>query len=271
MGFKWVTWNVRGMGRATKRRVIQKHLSVFKPSLVLIQETKLGADRKKMVESWAKSMGMKHFAVQAFGTAGGLISLWRESNVEVVQIRSDQRFIAMMVKLKNLEGLVLVVNVYGPHTDAERFVLFVQLSDMVTEHSGRVIMGGDFNAILHENDRKGGGALYLGDIAFRQFVTDSCLVDLPLQGGLFTWSSSRNNGMGSRLDRWLLSEDLFLCFNSFKQTALEWGISDHRPVSLSFGLDDYGPKPFTFFNHWLQEDGFNEMVTNWWNSIVVEG
>ncbi|XP_057444737.1 uncharacterized protein LOC130736981 [Lotus japonicus] len=260
MGHYWVTWNVRGMNRASKRRVIKKQLSVAKPGLVLIQESKLGAGTEKLIDSWAQSLGMKHSMVLASGTAGGLISLWRDGEVEVIQEISDQRFITLLVKLQNTEGLTLVVNVYGPHSDAERYAFFVQLSVMVAEHRGGVIMGGDFNAVIQENERKGGGALHLGDIAFHQFVADSCLMDLPLQRGLFTWFSSRNDGLGSRLDRWLLSEDMFLCFNNFNQVALEWGISDHRPVAIDFGLDDFGPKPFTFFNHWIQEVGFNELV-----------
>ncbi|XP_057428588.1 uncharacterized protein LOC130722016 [Lotus japonicus] len=230
------------MGRSTKRRVISKHIANARPGVVLIQETKLGSHREKMIDSWAKALGMQYCLVPATGSAGGLLNLWRENVLEVIQVITDQRFIVMLAKLQNVEELVLVVNVYGPHSDAERFTLFVQLLTILTEHKGGTIMG-----------------------------ADSCLVDLPLHRGHFTWSSTRNDGLGSRLDRWLLSEDMFLCFNNFNQFALEWGISDHRAVGLSFGLDDYGPKPFNFFNHWLLEDGFNELVEGWWNSLVVEG
>ncbi|XP_057452426.1 uncharacterized protein LOC130744250 [Lotus japonicus] len=271
MGNPWVTWNVRGMGRSTKHMVVKNHISFTKPGVVMIQESKLGPDRENVVDSWAKSMGMNHRMVQENGSAGGIITLWRGNVLEVIQTITDQSFIALVAKLHNAEGLVLVVNVYGPHSDAERFVLFTRLAELLNEHNGGVFVGGDFNAVLKENEQKGGGALSLGDIAFRQFVNDACLVDLPMQKGEFTWSSTRNDGVGSRLDRWLLSEDVFLWFNNFNQCALDWGISDHRAVALHFGVDDYGPKPFKFFNHWVIEDGFNELVEGWWSSIVVEG
>lgn len=69
----------------------------------------------------------------------------------------------------------------------------------------------------------------------------------------------------------MVSEDLFLRYNNFSQFTLDWGVSDHKAVGLAFGIDDYGPKPFCFFNHWLMVDGFTDLVAEWWNSAVVEG
>lgn len=46
-----------------------------------------------------------------------------------------------------------------------------------------------------------------GEEAFQQLVQDSNLADLPLANGEYTWFSSRNYGLWSRLDRWLVSDE----------------------------------------------------------------
>lgn len=55
---RWVSWNVRGMGRAEKRRSIIVAVRNLKPEIALIQETKLGSDRIKTLESFAKAVRM---------------------------------------------------------------------------------------------------------------------------------------------------------------------------------------------------------------------
>lgn len=82
------------------------------------------------------------------------------------------------------------------------------------------------------------------------------LIDLLIRNRGFTWSCTRNNGLWSKLDRWLVNDELVLCLNGVSQAAEEWSISDHRAVSLTVGSTDFGPKPFCFFNHWLLEQGF---------------
>lgn len=42
--------------------------------------------------------------------------------------------------------------------------------------------------------------------------------------------------------------------------AQDWGVFDHRAVVLVWGSKNFGPKPFTFYNYWLLEEGFKEMV-----------
>lgn len=138
---------------------------------------------------------MQYCMVPAVGSAGGLVSMWRESTLLVEQTQKGQNFIALFARIPSSDNLFLIINVYGPQLDAEKFQFFVLLADMVASHSGSVIVGGDFNAVLNIEDRSGGAALSLGDLAFRQFMSDACLEDLSLQGSNFTWFSSRNEGL----------------------------------------------------------------------------
>ena len=42
---------------------------------------------------------------------------------------------------------------------------------------------------------------------FSDFILEQGLIDLPLEGGIFTWSNSREVSSKARLDRFLFSAD----------------------------------------------------------------
>ncbi|RVW17079.1 hypothetical protein CK203_076004 [Vitis vinifera] len=68
---------------------------------------------------------------------------------------------------------------------------------------------------------------------FAQTVDDLELIDLPMQGGIATWSGGRNNQSWARLDR--------------------------------------GPTPFRFENMWLKVDDFKGLLRGWWQGIEARG
>ena len=61
------------------------------------------------------------------------------------------------------------------------------------------------------------------------------LRDLPLQGGMFTWSGGLNNLLKSRIDRFLISEDWEVHFQGSIQVVLARPVSDHSPIILDGG------------------------------------
>ena len=61
--------------------------------------------------------------------------------------------------------------------------------------------------IRFPSERSRGGRLSSTMRRFSEVVKDLELRDLPLQGGLFTWSGGLNNRLKSRIDRFLISKD----------------------------------------------------------------
>ncbi|XP_057418726.1 uncharacterized protein LOC130712931 [Lotus japonicus] len=271
MSGPWLTWNVRGLGDTTKREAVKKAILQLRSELLFFQETKLNEQRQRTIEKWTQGLSMNHVEVFSEGAAGGLMCLWRESNLRVLSVVKDVSFIFLTLHVPNIDQTVLVGNVYGPHTLLERRLLFEALKVQVLSHVGMTFIGGDFNAVLLGSERSSGGVLDAGDAVFQQFVHECHLNDLPLLNGKFTWFSGRNDGLWSRLDRWLVSDDVLIFFNNISQTIFDWSVSDHRAVGLSFGVPDAGPKPFYYFNHWVEEDGFNDLVETWWRSAVYQG
>ena len=106
---------------------------------------------------------------------------------------------------------------------------------------------------------------------FSAFISKQSLVDLPLVGGTFTRSNSREVASRSRLDRFLLSTDWEENFLSVFQRHLSRLLSDHFPILLEGGNLHGGKKPFRFENMWLKDEGFLERVSSWWETYLFQG
>jgi hypothetical protein len=121
------------------------------------------------------------------------------------------------------------------------------------------------------NERRAGGGTSSAMWDFSDFISDQGLLDLPLVGGRFTWSSNQENPSMSRLDRFLVSPEWDTQFSTAVQSLLPRTLSDHSPILLDCGPNRGGKSPFRFENMWLRSEGFVERVKHWWDSYVFEG
>ena len=96
-------------------------------------------------------------------------------------------------------------------------------------------------------------------------------MDLPLQGGEFTWNGCHNNQVWVILDRFLVSPSWLDQFCGITQSRLPRPISDHFPIMLVGGGTRRGPTPFRFENMWLKVDEFKDLIHSWWQGIEVRG
>ncbi|KAK8479754.1 hypothetical protein V6N12_053030 [Hibiscus sabdariffa] len=53
---------------------------------------------------------------------------------------------------------------------------------------------------------------------------------------------------------------VILKFPNISQVLLAKAISDHNAILLHSATQNWDPKPFKFFNYWLQEEGFDELM-----------
>jgi hypothetical protein len=129
-------------------------------------------------------------------------------------------------------------------------------------------IGGDFNVTLFHSERSGGARLRRAVTDFVNFIADQGLMDLPLAGGVSTWSNSTS---WSRLDRFLVSPEWELSFPGLIQKKLLRVCSDHTPILLTRSGLQNGKRSFKFENMWLKEAGFVDKVREWWGSFSFEG
>ncbi|GJS62333.1 RNA-directed DNA polymerase, eukaryota [Tanacetum coccineum] len=125
-------------------------------------------------------------------------------------------------------------------------------------------MMGDFNEVRHKSERFGSKFNAHDAEIFNSFICNAGLNEVPLGGSAYTWCHKSATKM-SKLDRFLVSENLLISCPSINAISLDRYISDHRPILLREVLFDYGPIPFRFYNYWLEKDGFDKLVMDAWN------
>ncbi|RVW13169.1 Transposon TX1 uncharacterized 149 kDa protein [Vitis vinifera] len=226
-----------------------------------------------MSEGVVRSLGSGRFldwrALDADGTAGGLLICWDKRLMEVVDWEEGQY--SLSCRFKNVEdGTVWVfTGVYGPFIREAREGLWEELGAVRGIWDEPWCLGGDFNSTLYQGERNRQGRITPNMRRFAHIIDDLGLVDLPLQGGAFTWSGGLNNQSWARLDRFLVSPSWLDKFSGVNQRRLPRPVSDHFPILLEGGGLRRGPSPFRFENMWLKVEGFLDLVRGWWREIEV--
>ena len=113
MKLKLLTWNVRGANNLIKRNVIRNFIRSQRVDLVCLQETKL----QNLSSADARSLGMGRLAdwraVEAEGSAGGVLVFWDTRKLELVEAELGHFSVTCM--FKNVEDgfLWAFTGVYG--------------------------------------------------------------------------------------------------------------------------------------------------------------
>nr|GEV33220.1 RNA-directed DNA polymerase, eukaryota [Tanacetum cinerariifolium] len=151
-------------------------------------------------------------------------------------------------------------------TGRDKCLLWNYLTHVSNQWDGEVIMMGDFNEVRCKSDRFSSIFNAHGAEVFNSFINNAGLVEVPLGGSAYTWSHRSANKM-SKIDRFLISDNLLSSYPNISAVTLERFLSDHRPILLRESYYDYGPIPFHFFHHWLVMDGFDTFVIDVWRNI----
>ncbi|XP_074314558.1 uncharacterized protein LOC141649777 [Silene latifolia] len=172
---------------------------------------------------------------------------------------------------ENLDHLASSV-VYGSNSDNDRLQLWHDLTSINDSYSGPWCVSGDFNNVLHFNERLGSTVMW-GELEdFRQCVQYCQLVDIQAQGPFYTWNNKQdsNTRVYSRIDRFLINHEWLNLYPNSYAYFLNEGLFDHNPCICYRRLDISLRKThFRYFNMWGQASDFPEIVRIEWEKTIM--
>ena len=137
---------------------------------------------------------------------------------------------------------------YGPNDNNLRGQMWDELTGIQQLWEVPWSYIGDFNIVRFPSERLGGSRLTPAMENFSEFIEELSLIDLPLEGENYTWSSGSDQPLMSRIDKALVSYDWEDHFSDVTQQVLPRPISDHFPILVEAGGILRGKSPFRFEN-----------------------
>jgi hypothetical protein len=270
------SYNIRGLGGRVKKSLIRNLVLKEKVDFLAIQETKLGEVSNSLLYSIWGWEDCSWLLCSSVGNSGGILSIWRKSLASLVFSSIGDGYVGTCLDWGPQKKRCFVVNVYSKCDLSNKRRLWDAISMSKNGFSGGAwCILGDFNAVLHSDERRGINTPGFGDVSqesleFNRFVSNLELLDLPVLGRKFTWCHPNGRSM-SRIDRALVSSEWLQLWGQQSLWVMQRSVSDHCPIILRCGDFDKGPRPFRFNNHWLQNDGFKKIVEDSWHEQQVEG
>uniref|UniRef100_A0A2N9IB59 Uncharacterized protein n=1 Tax=Fagus sylvatica TaxID=28930 RepID=A0A2N9IB59_FAGSY len=258
----------KGLNDRVKRSRICNLLHLWKADVVCLQETKLMAVTQGLIRSLWRCRYVDWLSLDSVGASGGIILMWDKRVVDRVDVAIGNFSVSCRFSEVATGFEWAFSGVYGPNRAMERSLMWEELAGIASWWEVPWCVGGDFNIVRYPSERVGATDFSPSMREFTDFIFSMGLLDLPMDGGNFTWSNARSR---SRLDRFLCSPLLADHFSRIAQRRLPRLLSDHFPILLSCGFMQKRQSPFRFENMWLKSEGFHNRVHQWWNSYLYNG
>ena len=157
--------------------------------------------------------------------------MWDRRALERLEVTVGQ--FSVLVQWQGLgNGFIWACSgVYGPNDNNLRGQIWDELIGIQQFWEVPWCYIGDFNIVRFPSERLGGSRLTPAIENFSEFIEELSLIDLPLEGGSYTWLSSSDQPSISRIDRVLVSHDWEDHYPDVTQRVLPRPISNHFPIS----------------------------------------
>ncbi|GJW58701.1 RNA-directed DNA polymerase, eukaryota, reverse transcriptase zinc-binding domain protein [Tanacetum coccineum] len=160
-----------------------------------------------------------------------------------------------------------MINLYGPHDPLAKVALWKKVWDFMQSYSGKYVLFGDMNEVRSKQERR--GSIFSRNEAgvFNSFINNAVRIDLPMGVRMFTWMNKARSKL-SKLDRFLISEEVLSLLPDIKITSLDRLWSDHTLILLHCNKCDFGPVPFKIYHSWFTREGIDEVITFEFNNLA---
>ncbi|KAL8508854.1 hypothetical protein ACS0TY_016165 [Phlomoides rotata] len=255
------------MGNQATVPTLCELVRAHKPDVIFLSETLASSARLEEVHVMLNFANC--FSVNCIGRSGGLAFL-SNNKVACSLLSYSQNHIDMGVSVGSSRSRI--TGYYGHLERHRRHLSWNLLKHLSCVHSLSWSIIGDFNDILHNNEKRGRVLHPLHLLrGFRDAVNSCGIWDVELTGYPFTWSRGRgsSNFVEERLDRVMGNALWHEMFPSASLSSLVAPTSDHCPILL-----DMAPivvcrrfKSFRFENKWLEERDLPKVVRRSWQGF----
>lgn len=153
MDYTIVNWNIRGINNINRRDVIRKKVKQWKPTILVLQETKIQECNKDLAKQiWAK-ISVKWVDAPSEGRSRGILCFWDEDKLVVEEVVIGIHSISLRCKFINSDFTWMFTGVYGPPNPLDRKDLWRELEEIRGLWQLPWVLGGDFNEIRFMHER----------------------------------------------------------------------------------------------------------------------
>lgn len=250
-----LSWNFRGINNSISRRNLRSLVSNTRPMLIFLQETKCVVWDSILKESVWDCQGHGWLISPSIGQSGGLLTSWDASTLSLVDSLINRYWIWGRWELLNYNDIYCnCFNIYGPQEIDGKNQVWDQLSALLAKFAREPSsIVGDFNRVLSDEERLNCVYRRSDSMKFLSFLNNNDLGDISPSNFKYSWFVPA--GKCSKIDRALVNNEWFK-LAGWKLEGKSRKSSDHVPLLLSAGLQNWGQKPFRVCNVWLEDFGW---------------
>ena len=254
------------MGNKTKRGQLFEWFRTNNFDIIFLQEVHCS---ENSINTWKNEWGGHGFySGNSKSKEGVAILINPKTNISVSNFTELQqgRLVKLDICLNDKD--ITLINIYGPNND-ETNIFDILETHILDNDEKTYIIGGDFNTVLDGNlDKKNGKKDPHAKCREKimSILTSCDLVDVwriqHPNKKQFTWHSTQKPYVHSRLDYFLISDNLI---SSIKQSVIKPGYkTDHSIATIKYDSikDKKGPGYFKLNNSLLLDDEYKALIKN---------
>ncbi|KAI0524489.1 hypothetical protein KFK09_003860 [Dendrobium nobile] len=262
--------NCRGANKRKAAHYLKEFVKEWNVFFVGVVETKISSVERFEVN---KLMGEEwdYFMFPSEGASSGIIVLWKYNMVKFSLLFASKQCVIGEVRIQN-RGKWIVSTVYGNKNHVLRRRLWEEM-ERNFDKKIPVIVGGDFNCILSQEDKRGGKKF-----SFSQGPQDMSAImnrndfhNVGMVGPKFTWCNNKNGSARilEKLDRCLLNAKALQEIQNTMVRYLPRIASDHCPLILKIYHDKVQHNGYLKFEDvWTSFPTSKAIVLKVWNKQV---
>ncbi|KAK1286427.1 hypothetical protein QJS10_CPB20g00857 [Acorus calamus] len=251
---KILFWNCRGVLRREVKRHCKFLVKAFSLNILVLLKTHT---QEAGMNKFLKTMEMEFegAGIPGSGHSGGIIVCWNKLFDQISWCKGTEQVAYLIIQEPRGNPWILV-GVYANPDGKQRRYVWSETTEVLKEGLP-TLLGGDFNTLLGQEDRRGGAPFRMTSdvLAFRQWVNENHLQTIEQKGQTFTLCNNRHGSARTweAIDRAFVTHSWMVEYPSAIAQVLLRRASDHSPIILNSDIQPpVGRKPFRFERIWFE-------------------